>query len=114
MSGETMALNVVNKINNKLKFIYRKNSFLTSVLRRLLCSALIQLHFDYACSAWYPNLTKTLKHRIQTTQNKCIDFCLQLDKLKDISHEEFERLNWSTVTDRFKYCVNIIAFKYSN
>ena len=27
MSGEAMALNVVNKINNKLKFLYRKNSF---------------------------------------------------------------------------------------
>ena len=80
-----MALNVVNKINNKLKFIYRKNSFFTPALRRLLFNALIQPHFDYACSAWYPNLTKKLKHRIQTTQNKCMHFCLQLDKLKHIS-----------------------------
>ena len=86
MSGEAMALNVVNKINNKLKFLYRKNSFLTSALTRLLCNALIQSHFDYACSAWYPNLTKKLKHGIPTTQNKCIRFCLQLDKLKHISH----------------------------
>ena len=39
MSGEAMALNVVNKINNKLKFLYRKNSFLTPALRRLLCNA---------------------------------------------------------------------------
>ena len=78
-----MALNVVNKINNKLKFLYRKNIFLTA-LRRLLYNALIQPHFDYACSAWYPNLTKKLKHRIQTTQNKCIRFCLQLDKLKHL------------------------------
>ena len=51
MSGETMALNIVHKINNKLKFIYRKNSFLTPALRRLLCNALIQLHFDCTCSA---------------------------------------------------------------
>ena len=36
MSEEAMALNVVNKINNKLKFLYRKNSFLTPILRRLL------------------------------------------------------------------------------
>ena len=59
MSGE--ALNVVNKTNNKLKFHYLKNSFLTPALRRLLCNALIQPHFDYACSAWYPNLIKKLK-----------------------------------------------------
>ena len=111
MSGEAMALNVVNKINNKLKFLYRKNIFLTA-LRRLLYNALIQPHFDYACSAWYPNLTKKLKHRIQTTQNKCVRFCLQLDKLKHISHEEFERLNWLPVTYRFKQCNNAIVFKF--
>ena len=93
MSGEAMALYVIHKINNKLKFLYRKNDFLTPTLRRLLCNALIQPHFDYACSAWYPNLSKKLKHRIQTTQNKCMCFCLRLDKLKHISHEEFERLN---------------------
>ena len=35
------------KINNKLKFLSRKNSFLTPALRRLLWNALIQPHFDY-------------------------------------------------------------------
>ena len=84
MSAEAMALHVIHKINNKLKFLYRKNDFLTPTLRCLLCNALIQPHFDYACSAWYPNLSKKLKHRIQTTQNKCMGFCLRLDKLKHI------------------------------
>ena len=60
MSRETIALSIINKINNKLKFLYRKNRFLTSTLRRLLCNALIQPHFDYASSAWYPNLTKKI------------------------------------------------------
>ena len=41
-------------------------------------------------------------------------FCLQLDKLKHISHEEFECLNWLPVTYRFKQCVNTIVFKYFN
>ena len=35
MSGETMALSVINKINNKLKFLYRKSRFLTPTLRQL-------------------------------------------------------------------------------
>ena len=61
MSGEAMALNVRHKINNKLEFLYRKNVFLTPKLRRLLCNALIQPHFDYACSAWSPIITKKLK-----------------------------------------------------
>ena len=70
MSEEAMALNVVNKVNNKLKFLYRKNSFLTPALRRLVCNAFIQPHFDYACSAWYPNLTKKIKYRI--SQDKLV------------------------------------------
>ena len=114
MSGETMTLCVINKINNKLKLLYRKNRFLTPTLRRLLCNALIQPHFDYACSAWYPDLTKKLKNRIQTSQSKCIRFYLQLDKMTHISHKEFETLNWLPVTERFKQCINSIAFKYVN
>ena len=41
-------------------------------------------------------------------------FCLQLDKLKNTSHEEFEGLNWLPVTYKFKQCVNSIVFKYFN
>ena len=114
MSGETMALSVINKINNKLKFLYRKNRFSTPTLRRLLCNALIQPHFDYACFAWYPNLTKKLKNRIQTLQNKCIRLCLQLDKMTHISHKEFGTLEWLIVTERFNQCINSTVFKYVN
>ena len=77
MSRETKALSVINKMNNKLKFLYRKNRFLTPTQRQLLCNALIQPRFDCAYSAWYPNLTRNLKNRIQTSQNKCIHFFLQ-------------------------------------
>ena len=41
-------------------------------------------------------------------------FCLRFDKLKQISHEEFEHLNWLPVTYRFKQCVISIVFKYFN
>ena len=105
-----MALYVINKINNKLKCIHRKNSFLISALQRLLCNALIQPHFDYACSAWYSNLTKKKK----LLKTKCMRFWLQLDKLKHISHKEFQLLNWLPVTYRFKQCANSIVFKYFN
>ena len=64
ISGEAMALNVINKINNK------EIVSLTPALKCLLCNALIQSHFDYACSALYQNLKKKLKHRVQTTRNK--------------------------------------------
>ena len=46
MLGEPMALKVLNKINGKLKFLYRKNRYLSPELQRMLCSVLIQPHFD--------------------------------------------------------------------
>ena len=84
---------------------------MTPPLRSLLWNTLVQPHFDYAYSTWYPNITNKLKHRIQTTEKKCLRFCLQLNKLKHILHEEFERLNWLLVT----YNLNNLpfpAFKY--
>ena len=78
LSGESMALNVIDKINSRLKFLHRQNRFLTPPLCRLLCNALIQPLFDYASTAWFPNLAKKLRLRLQATQNKCIRFCLQL------------------------------------
>ena len=90
MSGESMANKVIGKVNARLKFLHRKNKYLTHNLRRLLYNALIQPHFEYACTAWYPNDSKKLKNRIQTFQNKCICFCVQVDKM---SHTVMLRLN---------------------
>ena len=49
-------------------------------LRRWPCDTLIQQHFDYVCSAWYSNLAKKLKNRIQTSQIEFIHLYLQLDR----------------------------------
>ena len=72
MSCEPMAYKTIKKINSMLNYLFRKNHFLIAHLRQLLCNALVQLHFDYACTVWYPNFNKTLKNKIQTTQSKCI------------------------------------------
>ena len=55
MAGESMANRIMSKVNARLKFFHRKNKYLTPNLLRLICNALIQPHFDYACSASYPN-----------------------------------------------------------
>ena len=85
----SMDLEVINKINDSLKFLYRKNRYLTRYLKRLLCNALIQPHSDYTCSAWYPNLNKKFKSKLQTVQNKCIRFCLQLNTLNKLTGSRF-------------------------
>ena len=112
MSGESMALKLINKIHSRLKFLHRKNKFLTPALGRLLCNALVQPHFDYASSAWYPNLALKSKNKIQILENGCIRYCLQLNKMTHISINELENLNWLLVKGRFNESINSIVFKY--
>ena len=102
MSGEPIALKVINKINRKLKLICSKNRFLSPELRRMLCNALIQPHFDYTCPAWYSNLTEKTKKIIQIRQNKCIRFCLRLDKMHPISEEDFWLINCLPTSKRVR------------
>ena len=54
LSGKEMALKVLGKINGRLRFLFRQGKYLNQRLRRMLCNAIIQPHFDYACGAWYP------------------------------------------------------------
>ena len=112
ISGESMASRVMNKISSRLRFLYRKQSFLNPKLRRMLCNALIQPHFDYACSAWYSNLNKNLTKKLQIAQNKCIRFCLGLDSQSHIGVNEFKTINWLPVQNRYEQCVSVSAFKF--
>ena len=48
LSGESMAMKYLRKINIKLQFLYRQTEFLNPKLRRLLCKSLIEPHLDYA------------------------------------------------------------------
>ena len=109
-----MALKVIRKINCRLRFVYRKNKFLSQPLCRLLCNCLIQPHFDYACSTWYPNLNNRLKSKLQILQNKCICFCLNLDSKTHIGLVEFEKINWLTINDRFEQCISSMTFECFN
>ena len=109
-----VCLHVLNKLNTRLKFLYRKNELLSKPMRRLLCNALIQPHFDYACSAWYINLNKSFKTKLQVMQNKCIRFCLKLGKRTHTGAKEFNNLNWLPVEQRFHQCLCVNTFKYFN
>ena len=110
--GEAMALKIINKINSRLKFLYTKNKYLTPYLKGLLCNALIQPHFDYACSAWYPNLNKKLKSKLQTVQNRCIRYCLQLDNRSHTGVKHFKKINWLPISERFNQYLCSNAFRF--
>ena len=100
---EAMASKVLKKINAKLKFLYRQRKYLTLVYRRPLCNALIQPHFDYGCSSWFP---------LQKAQNKCIRFCLNLPPRSHINPSHFRKINWLPVNDRVDNCIANTFFKY--
>ena len=54
--------------------------------------------------------TEPKKNIIQTTQNKCIRSCLQLDKMAHISYKEFETLNWLRLTERSSQRIISVVF----
>ena len=112
LSGESMAIHVINKVNSRLRFLYRQNKFLDIPLCRLLCNAMIQSFFDYACNAWYPNLNKKLKKRLQAAQNKCIRFCLKLGDRTSIKTIEFEKTNWLPIQERVNQCTLSSIYKF--
>ena len=109
-----MATKTIKKINARLKFLHRKNDFLTPDLRRLLCNALIQPHFDYVCSSWFPNLTQKLKKKLQTTQNKCIRFCLQLPLITRLTFQHHKKINRLPIKERVDQNILSHVFKSLN
>ena len=107
-----MVMQICTKIILKLKFLYRKNRFLLKDLRRLLCNALIQPHFDYQCAVWYPNLNKKNRKKSQILQNNCISFCLKLDNRQYNGTKYFDKINWLQIDQRFKQCLSTNVFKF--
>ena len=61
-----MATSVIQNANARLMFLYKKRKFLNLTTKKLLVMSLIQCHFDYACSFWYPGLSKVLKNNSLT------------------------------------------------
>ena len=50
LSGSSIVNKIVTKCNNKIKFLYRNARSFDPQTKGMLASALVQCHFDYACS----------------------------------------------------------------
>ena len=70
---------VINKVNNRVRFLYRISRFLSPCMKRLACNTIIQPHFNYAC-LW---------------------FCVQLDSRSHIGIRNFQKINWLPISERF-------------
>ena len=108
--GESMTRKALKKIYGK----YRQAIFLNPACKRLLCNALIQPHFDYGCTSWYPLICKAFKKRFQIAQNKCIRYCLDLPLCTHISPIHFRKINWLPVEHRVELCTATTLLKFWN
>ena len=70
---------------------------------------MIQTFFDYACNAYYPNLNKNLKTRLQ---NKCIRFCLKLGDRKSITVKKSEKISWLPIHEKVNQCILSCIYKF--
>ena len=102
LTGETIVNSIVQKVNGRLKFLYRQCSFFEKKHRKSICSALIQFHLDYACSSWYSGLNKHLKKKLQICQNKTVRFIKNIGPRSHIGFSELDSLNMLNVDLRVK------------
>ena len=96
LSGENIVSSIVQKVNGRLKFLYRQARFLDQKSKFSLCSALILCHLDYSCSSWYSGL----KRKLQICQNKVIRFILDLSPMHSINSTIFHSVNLLNVEKR--------------
>ena len=114
LSGEIIVNKAIGKINNKLKFLYRNTKSLNVDVKKLLVSALIQCHFDYASSSWYSGLTQKHKSKLQVTQNKVIRYLLNLGPRTHLGPNEFNKVNMVPVELRVEQLKLNHMFKIIN
>jgi hypothetical protein len=100
MSGEDMAQKSIKRISSRTKFLSRKSKYLDRETMKMLASALVQCHFDYACTSWYSSLTKKTQNKLQVSQNKLIRNILKLEVQTHLAHCHFKELNWLPVGKR--------------
>ena len=80
--------------------MYRYKDLLNEKCRRILCSALVQCHFDYCCSAWFSSLGKVQKKKLQTVQNRIVKFILNLHFRTHIGQKILDQVKMLNVEDR--------------
>ena len=106
MSGEPMALKVINKINGKLKSLYWQNKFLTPELRRTLIQRLFSHILTTRAQLGTQILPKKQKRRYKLFKKIYIQFCLKLHKMEHISPTELGLIYWLPAKERVHQFIN--------
>ena len=64
--------------------------------------SLVQCHIDYACMAWYYNLSKEFKHKLQVVQNNMMRLILHKGHREHIGQAEFKQIKFVNIENRVK------------
>ena len=70
--------------------------------------------FVFACCAWHPNLSMSLKNKLQAAQNSCIWFCLGMERRSHIGLNHFEENNWLPVKNRVDQCIVATTYNFKS
>ena len=114
LAGESIVKEILKKANSRLKFLYRCKDALNFNTRKILCTALIQCHFDYSCSSWFSGVNKTMRKKLQIMQNKIVRFTLNLRRRDSVRNKELLKIDALNVPDRVKQLKMNHVFKIRN
>ena len=106
-----MATKVIKKVNQRTRFLYRMSPKVSNSTMRTLVGSLVQPYFDYACASWYHSTSKTLKTRLQTSQNKLVRLQLGLHPRSHLTPTHFSEVGWLRVEDRVKQLALSLVYK---
>ena len=59
-----------SNINNKVKSLLRNTHFFNMKVNKMLTTALIQCHFDYASASWFSGLSKKTSQHFRYYKTK--------------------------------------------
>ena len=102
LCGEEIVSNIVMKVNNRIKFLYRQAQYFDLKTKKNLVSALVLCYFDYSISSWFMSLTALSRSKLQVAQNKALRFVLNVGPRVRIEYADFKLLNLLNVELRAK------------
>ena len=100
LSGEYIARNATCNIHKKVKFLLRNTNFFNMKVKKMLTTALIQCHFDYASASWFSGLSQKNKSKFQVLQNKVVRYLLNLTPRTHVGVNEFKAVTMLPVNYR--------------
>ena len=59
----------------------------------MIVLAMVQCHYDYACTMWFSKISISAKKRLQIVQNNVIRFVLGIPPRPHLGCSEFSRVN---------------------